>query len=95
MIVKIRFNSIINPKTCKFYIEDLKLTRLESDNLLVFFAGFLHTPQVPPSLLQCLHPSQDLQVEHEELPLHPLPPEYIGNVNVKLKMKTIRRNNFI
>ena len=50
------------------------MTRLE-DGGFCFFVGFLHTPQVPPSLLQCLHPSQDLQVEHEELPLHPLPPE--------------------
>lgn len=85
LAIRRKFNRVL----CEFI-----LTKLEYSGFC-FFVGFLHTPQVPPSLLQCLHPSQDLQVEHEELPLHPLPPEYIGNVNVKLKMKTIRRNNFI
>tara|TARA_R110002124_G_scaffold253253_2_gene418670 strand:+ start:4823 stop:5005 length:183 start_codon:yes stop_codon:yes gene_type:complete len=40
--------------------------------LVFFFGAGAQTPQVPPSLAQCLQPEQFLQAEQYSEPEHPL-----------------------
>jgi hypothetical protein len=64
-----------------------------------FGCGGAQTPQVPPSLAQCLHPLQFLQALQYSEPLHPLDSQeaisFDGFVCANEEIELMQRNNVI